>query len=40
VWLWQHSIKLLLRLGALQQFPPPPLLRPIEASKLLLRRRE
>jgi len=40
VWLWQHSIKLLLRLGALQQFPPPPLLRPIEASKLLLKRRE
>lgn len=39
-WLWQHSIKLLLRLRTRQEFPPPPLLRPLEASRLLLKRRE
>jgi RsiW-degrading membrane proteinase PrsW (M82 family) len=39
VWLWQHSIELLLRLRARQEFPPPPLLQPLRASALVWRRR-
>ena len=39
VCLWQHSVHLLLRLRARQEFPSPPLLQPFRASTLVWRKR-